>query len=92
MQSFAASTICNLVATLMRGGVSVISPAGEWLEFHAAPEVYCTNLAFGGADLRKVYITLSGFGTLLEVDWQRAGLKLPGQVLPNRRNDGEPTT
>lgn len=76
----AGGNIC--VATLIRGGVSVISPGGELLEFHEAPEIYCTNLAFGGADLRKVYVTLSGFGTLLEVDWPRAGLRLPGQVLP----------
>jgi gluconolactonase len=62
--------------------VSVISPQGEWLEFHAAPEAYCTNLAFGGADLRKAWVTLSGFGTLVEVDWPRAGLRLHGQRLP----------
>jgi gluconolactonase len=78
----AGGNIC--VATLMRGGISVIAPDGEWLEFHAAPEVYCTNLAFGGPDLRKIYVTLSGFGTLLEVDWPRAGLRLPGQALPPR--------
>ena len=73
----AGGNIC--VATLIRGGISVISPAGELLEFHAAPEPYCTNLAFGGTDLRKIYVTLSGFGTLLEVDWPRAGLRLAGQ-------------
>jgi len=76
----AGGNIC--VATLITGGISVISPGGELLEFHKASEVYCTNLAFGGADLRKVYVTLSGFGTLLEVAWARSGLKLPGQVLP----------
>jgi gluconolactonase len=62
--------------------VSVISPQGEWLEFHEANEAYCTNVAFGGRDLRKMYITLSGFGTLLEVDWPRPGLRLPGQQVP----------
>lgn len=74
----AGGNIC--VATLINGGISVISPQGELLEFHQAPEVYCTNLAFGGPDLRKVYVTLSGFGTLLEVDWPREGLRLAGQV------------
>jgi len=67
------------VATLMRGGVSVISPSGEWLEFHEAPEHYCTNLCFGGKDMRKAYITLSNYGTLLEVDWPRPGLRLHHQ-------------
>jgi len=64
------------VATLIRGGLSVISPAGEWLEFHEAPEHYCTNLAFGGAGMRKAYVTLSNYGTLFEVDWPRPGLRL----------------
>ena len=31
----------------------VISPAGEWLEFHEASEPYCTNIAFAGAGMRK---------------------------------------
>jgi len=64
------------VATLVRGGISVFSPAGEWLEFHAAPEGYCTNLCFGGADRRTAFITLSGYGQLLAARWPRAGLML----------------
>ncbi|HWA13756.1 MAG TPA: SMP-30/gluconolactonase/LRE family protein [Burkholderiales bacterium] len=64
------------VATLMRGGISVISPAGELVEFHEAPEHYCTNLCFGGPGMRKAYVTLSNYGTLLEVDWPRPGLRL----------------
>lgn len=64
------------VATLVRGGVSVISPSGELLEFHAAPEGYCTNLCFGGRDRRTAYVTLSGYGQLLAVPWTRAGLAL----------------
>jgi len=64
------------VATLMRGGVTVISPAGEVVEFHEAPEHYCTNLAFGGVAMQKAYVTLSGYGNLLEVDWPRPGLRL----------------
>ena len=67
------------VATLIRGGVSVISPTGEWLEFLEAPELYCTNLAFGGAGMRKAYVTLSTSGTLLEADWPRPGLRLHWQ-------------
>jgi gluconolactonase len=64
------------VATLIRGGISVISPGGELVEFHEAPEQYCTNIAFGGAGMRKAYVTLSNYGTLLEVDWPRPGLRL----------------
>ncbi len=66
------------VATLVQGGISVFSPAGELLEFYSAPEGYCTNICFGGPDRKTAYITLSGYGHLLAVDWPRAGLCLNG--------------
>ena len=65
------------VATLVRGGISVFSPNGELLEFHEAPEGYCTNLCFGGADRRTAFITLSGYGQLHAAPWPRPGLALP---------------
>jgi gluconolactonase len=68
------------VATLVKGGITVFSPEGELLEFHEAPEGYCTNICFGGDDMRTAYITLSGYGTLLEVKWPRPGLKLVHQA------------
>ena len=64
------------VATLVNGGISVISPDGELLEFHEAPEGYCTNICFGGEDRRTAFITLSGYGQLLAVPWERPGLRL----------------
>lgn len=64
------------VATLVRGGISVFSPEGELLEFHEAPEGYCTNICFGGEDRRTAFITLFGYGQLLAVRWPRAGLPL----------------
>jgi gluconolactonase len=70
-----SGNIC--VATLVNGGISVISPAGELLEFHQAPEGYCTNICFGGDDMQTAYITLSGYGQLLKVRWPRPGLRLP---------------
>jgi gluconolactonase len=70
----AGGNIC--VATLVSGGITVLSPTGEILEFHEASEGYCTNICFGGPDLRTAYITLSGYGTLVAVDWPRPGLPL----------------
>lgn len=64
------------VATLVHGGISVFSPGGELLEFHEAPEGYCTNICFGGADMCTAYITLSGYGQLFEARWPRPGLRL----------------
>ncbi len=76
----AGGNVC--VATLVRGGISVISPAGELIEYWEHPDFYCTNIAFGGPDLKTAFITLSGAGELLAVDWPRAGLKLhDGQTL-----------
>lgn len=66
------------VATLVHGGISVFSPEGELLEFHAAPEGYCTNICFGGPDRRIAFITLSGYGQLLAAPWPRPGLPLHG--------------
>ncbi len=70
----AGGNIC--VATLVRGGISVFSPEGEWLEFHEAPEGYSTNICFGGKDMRTAYITLAGYGQLMKVEWPRSGLEL----------------
>ncbi|MBW8753675.1 MAG: SMP-30/gluconolactonase/LRE family protein [Sphingomonadales bacterium] len=70
----ASGNIC--VASLVAAGISVFSPDGGLVEFHEAPEPYCTNIAFGGEDMKTAYITLSGYGTLVAVDWPRPGLKL----------------
>jgi gluconolactonase len=73
----ANGNIC--VASLVHGGVSVFSPQGGLVEFHEAPEPYCTNIAFGGPDMRTAFITLSGYGRLVAVDWPRPGLPLVHQ-------------
>ena len=70
----ANGNIC--VATLVDGGISVFSPSGELLEFHKAPEIYCTNICFGGPDMQTAFITLSGYGRLVACDWPRPGLGL----------------
>ena len=64
------------VGTLVTGGITVFSPEGEKLEYWQGPEPYCTNLCFGGPDMRTMYITVSGRGQLIAVDWPRPGLKL----------------
>jgi len=70
----ANGNIC--VATLVTGGITVFSPEGEKLEYWEGPEPYCTNICFGGSDLRTAYITVSGTGLLIAADWPRAGLPL----------------
>lgn len=70
----AAGNIC--VATLMNGGITVISPDGKKVEHLPMPDIYTTNICFGGPDLRTAYITLSLSGRLVAMDWPRAGAKL----------------
>ena len=77
----ASGNIC--VATLVEGGISVISPAGELVEFVPMPDRYTTNICFGGRDMRTAYITLSQTGCLVAMDWPR-----PGRV-PNFSNLGQ---
>lgn len=64
------------VATLMNGGITVISPDGQSVEHIPMPDVYTTNICFGGQDLRVAYITLSSSGRLVAMDWPRPGLPL----------------
>jgi len=40
------------------------------------PDVYPTNICFGGPDLRTAYITLSAGGQLAAMPWPEPGLKL----------------
>jgi hypothetical protein len=35
-----------------------------------------TNICFGGAGLRTAYLTLSGTGRIVSMQWPRPGLKL----------------
>lgn len=69
-----SGNIC--IGTLDKGGISVCKPAGGELEFVAMPGHHATNICFGGADMKKAYITSSYAGQLLEMEWPRPGLRL----------------
>jgi gluconolactonase len=68
-----AGNVC--VATLINGGITVISPDGASVEFIPTNDPLTTNICFGGPDLRTAYITLTGSGKLVAMDWPRPGLK-----------------
>jgi gluconolactonase len=70
----AAGNVC--VASLMEGGITVVSPGGGELEFIPMPDVYTTNLCFGGPDLKTAFVTLSTTGKLVAIEWPRAGTPL----------------
>lgn len=69
-----AGHVC--VATLVNGGITVISPDGSRVEHVPMPDPLTTNICFGGEDLRTAYITLSGTGRLVATEWPRPGLRL----------------
>ncbi len=64
------------VATLNTGHVTEISPNGEVVRAVKMPDVYPTNVCFGGADMRTAYVTLSDSGRLGVLPWATPGLKL----------------
>ena len=70
----ASGNVC--VATLINGGITVVSPQGDRVSHIPMPDLYTTNICFGGRDLRTAYITLSGVGKLVAVDWPEPGLRL----------------
>ncbi len=47
-------------ATDVKAGIYVLSPEGKLLAFQPVPRDECTNCAFGGADLKTLYITAGG--------------------------------
>ena len=78
--SLAVDTAGNIcVATLMSGCISVISPAGALLRQVPTGDIYTTNICFGGPGLTTAFITLSGRGELVALDWPEPGLRLAHQ-------------
>ncbi len=76
--SMAVDTLGNLyVATLLHGGLTIVSPDGSICRHLPLPDRFTTNLCFGGPEMRTVYITLSGSGRLVAIDdWAIPGLRL----------------
>jgi gluconolactonase len=70
----ANGAIC--IGTLITGQITVIDPEGNVRRQLNMPESYPTNICFGGADMKKAYVTLSHTGQLIEMEWEEAGLPL----------------
>ena len=69
----ADGSVC--AATLHKGGITRITADGTIVERTPLEDFLTTNLAFGGSDLRTCFVTLSGRGQLVAIDWPRPGLK-----------------
>ena len=68
-----------LIAAHGSGMVSVHAPDGAPLSRIEVEDERVTNCCFGGDDFRTLYITLSGVGHVVTVQWERPGLRLSGQ-------------
>ncbi|NYT44294.1 SMP-30/gluconolactonase/LRE family protein [Alcaligenaceae bacterium] len=64
------------VADIPLGGITVFSPDGRLIEKHPMPDVFPTNICFGGDGLQTAYITLSSTGRIIAMPWPRGGLSL----------------
>ena len=64
------------VASLVYGGITVVTPAGRFVEFVPLPDPLCTNICFGSPELKTAFVTLSGSGRLVSMPWPRSGHKL----------------
>lgn len=69
----ASGNIC--VATIFNGGITVFDPDGGTGHV-PVPDIFTTNLCFGGPDMRDVWITASGTGRIYKGRWPRPGLRL----------------
>jgi gluconolactonase len=67
------------VGTIFNGGITVFNPNGE-TEHVPVPDLFTTNLCFGGADMRDVWITASSTGKIYKTKWDLPGLKTQAQA------------
>lgn len=64
------------IGSIGLGGITVIDPADGTCDHLPLDDGMVTNIAFGGADGRDVWITAAGTGRLLRGRWPKPGLPL----------------
>jgi gluconolactonase len=76
---YVATMLPKGVSPLYNGGITIISPSGEILQFleiaAGAVEPLPSNLCFGGPDRRTLYVTLGGSGRLASLRVRVPGLE-----------------
>lgn len=71
-----AGNVCVATLGLQTAGITIVSPAGEVLDQILTGDPLTTNICFGGPEGRTAYITCSGTGRLVSMQWPYAGLAL----------------
>jgi len=66
------------VATILAGGISTFWPDTTPATFGHTPlpDLICTNICWGGKDMKTAYITMSSTGKLAKCTWRSPGLRL----------------
>jgi gluconolactonase len=67
------------VATIINGGITIISPDGDVEHVPAPAELFdpiVTNICWGGDDLRTAFITFSATQRLITCEWPTPGKPL----------------
>jgi gluconolactonase len=64
------------VATILAGGITTFWPGTKRVKHTPLPDPLVTNICWGGRNMRTAYITASGTGKLLAMDWPKPGLRL----------------
>jgi gluconolactonase len=74
--SLAVEESGKVVVAAITHGLCIVEPDGSGHTYVELPDRFTTNVAFGGPDRRTAYVTLSGAGRLVALDWPRPGLAL----------------
>ncbi|HUO89055.1 MAG TPA: SMP-30/gluconolactonase/LRE family protein [Rhizomicrobium sp.] len=66
------------IATILAGGISTFWPGTTPVRFEHTPfpDILCTNICWGGKDMRTAYVTMSSTGKLAQCEWRSPGLRL----------------
>jgi gluconolactonase len=64
------------VATILAGGITTFWPGTKKVRHTALGDPLVTNICWGGKRMKTAYVTASGTGKLLALDWPQAGLRL----------------
>ena len=64
------------VATILAGGITTFWPGTRRVKHTPIADPLVTNICWGGKAMRTAYITASGTGKLLAMEWPKPGLRL----------------
>ena len=64
------------VATILAGGITTFWPGTKRVRHTPLADPLVTNICWGGKEMKTAYVTASGTGKLLAIDWPKPGLRL----------------